>query len=40
MIGLGLFIALFGYTVLYWGIQGINKKPQQRFLTYLVPFAK
>jgi len=40
MMGLGMFLFLFGYASLYWAIQAIQGKTQSAYLSYLLPFAK
>ena len=40
MAGVGLFLFLFGYALLYWGIQSVEGNNPPSLLTYVVPFAK
>jgi hypothetical protein len=39
MMGIGIFLLYLGYAVFYWGLNSMEKKPQDSFITYLFPFA-
>lgn len=40
MAGVGLFIAFFGYALLYYGINAIQGNSQGTFMSYVFPFGQ
>lgn len=40
MIGIGLFIIVFGYAIVYWGVEAIQGHSQDSFVDYIFPFTK
>jgi hypothetical protein len=38
--GLGLIIMYIGYAIIYWGVNAIQGKRQDTFVTYILPFGK
>lgn len=40
MAGVGLFIAFFGYALLYYGVNAIQGNSQPKFVTYVFPFGQ
>jgi hypothetical protein len=38
MIGIGLFIIVIGYSIVYWGINAVQGKQQDNFMSYILPF--
>lgn len=38
--GIGLIMMLYGYAIIYWGVNAIQGKPQDKFVTYIFPFAQ
>jgi len=39
MIGIGLFIIVIGYSIIYWGINAVQGKDQDSFMSYIFPFV-
>lgn len=36
MTGIGLFLVFLGYTIVYWGVNAIQRKDQDTFAAYLL----
>jgi hypothetical protein len=39
MIGIGLFLIVIGYSIIYWGINAVQGNSQDNFISYIFPFV-